>query len=86
MVSIDGNWTDDDDDSAVISWVRETWAEVARFGTGGIYLKFTGLSDEAASSGVDSAFGNNLRRLAEIKAKIDPTNFFRMNNNIAPVP
>lgn len=42
MVSIDGNWTDADDDSAAISWVREAWADVAKFGTGGVYLNFTG--------------------------------------------
>jgi hypothetical protein len=84
MVSIDGNWTEADPDSAVISWVRETWAEVSKFGTGGVYLNFTSLSDEAPSVGVDSAFGANLRRLAQIKAKYDPDNFFRLNNNIAP--
>ena len=33
---------------------------------------------------MDSAFGRNLRRLAEVKASYDPDNFFRVNNNIAP--
>jgi FAD/FMN-containing dehydrogenase len=86
MVSIDGNWADESEDSAVISWVRETWAEVARFGTGNVYLNFMSLSDEAPTSGVDSAFGENMRRLAEIKKRYDPTNLFRLNNNIAPAP
>jgi len=84
MVSIDGNWSDGGDDSTVISWVRDTWSQVAKFGTGGVYLNFTGLSDEAATTSVDAAFGENYRRLAAIKAKYDPTNFFRLNNNIAP--
>ena len=38
----------------------------------------------ADSAGVDTAFGRNLERLAEVKAKYDPDNFFRVNNNIEP--
>jgi Berberine and berberine like len=72
------------DDSVVIPWVREAWTEVAKFGTGNVYLNFLSLSDEAPTSGVDSAFGDNMRRLAEVKKKYDPTNLFRLNNNIAP--
>ena len=49
-----------------------------------MYLNFTGLADEAPSAGVDSAFGRNLLRLAEIKAAYDPGNFFNLNNNIKP--
>jgi FAD/FMN-containing dehydrogenase len=51
------------------------------FGIGGTFLNF--LSDP---SRVDSAYtAANFRRLQEIKASYDPTNFFRINHNIAPV-
>ena len=72
MVSIDGQWTEEADDAANIEWVRSTFAELEEFGTGGVYLNFTGLADEAPSSGVDDAFGRNLVRLAEIKRAHDP--------------
>ncbi len=85
MISIDGMWTDEISDEQGIEWARSVFAEVSAFGTGEVYLNFTGLSgDEAQSAGVDSAFGRNMKRLAEIKGKYDPENFFRVNNNIAP--
>lgn len=84
MVSIDGFWQDPADDADVIGWVRRVWADIGTFGTGRPYLNFTGIEGEAMSTGVDSAFGSNLRRLAETKAKYDPENFFRLNNNIVP--
>jgi hypothetical protein len=84
MASIDGMWTDEVSDADGVAWVRSAWEEISRYGTGDVYLNFTGLSGEAESAGVDSAFGRNLRRLAEVKATYDPDNFFRVNNNIAP--
>jgi FAD/FMN-containing dehydrogenase len=84
MVSIDGMWADAADDAANVAWVRSTWEAVKEFGTGEVYLNFTGRADEAPSAGVDSALGRNMARLAEIKAKYDPDNFFRVNDNIAP--
>ena len=84
MVSIDGMWDDAADDEARVAWVRSTWNEIGKFGTGGVYLNFTGIADEELTAGVDSALGRNLRRLAEVKAKYDPENFFRVNNNILP--
>jgi FAD/FMN-containing dehydrogenase len=86
MVSIDGMWTDPADNAANIDWVRSAWKDVGQFGNGAVYLNFTGLSDEIESAGVDSAFGRNLRRLAQVKAAYDPDNFFRLNNNITPAP
>ncbi|MGH2966983.1 MAG: FAD-binding oxidoreductase [Solirubrobacterales bacterium] len=85
MVSIDGMWTDEVSDEDGIAWVRSAWEGVGKHATGDVYLNFTGLGDdEAVSAGVDTAFGRNLQRLAEVKAEYDPTNFFRVNHNIEP--
>lgn len=86
MVSVDGNWTDPTENVANIDWVRQTWSEIGQFGIGSTYLNFTGIADEGTDVGVDDAHGKNLRRLAKIKAKYDPANFFRRNNNILPAP
>jgi hypothetical protein len=84
LVSVDGNWADPSENDDNVGWVRDTWSAISKFGTGSVYLNFTGISDEGADVGVDSAHGKNLRRLSEIKAKYDPDNFFRLNNNITP--
>jgi FAD/FMN-containing dehydrogenase len=84
MVSIDGMWGDAADDEANIAWTRSAWDAVREHGTGEVYLNFTGRADEAPSAGVDTALGRNMARLAETKAKYDPDNFFRVNDNIAP--
>jgi len=84
MVSIDGNWESAAEDDKVVSWVRDTWSQVHKLGTGTTYLNFTGIADEATDVGVASAFGRNLKKLAQIKKKYDPNNFFRLNNNITP--
>lgn len=41
------------------------------------------LGDDEADR-VGAAFGANYGRLAAIKAKYDPGNFFRANQNVAP--
>jgi hypothetical protein len=41
--------------------------------------------DVEADDVIQTAFGPNLPRLAAIKKKYDPTNFFRVNHNINPV-
>jgi FAD/FMN-containing dehydrogenase len=84
MVSIDGMWGDAADNDANVAWVRAAWDEVRQYGNGAVYLNFTGLADEAPAAGVETAYGRNLHRLAEVKAAYDPDNFFRINNNIKP--
>lgn len=48
----------------------------------GVYVNSIG-HDEGCER-VRSAYGENYAWLAAIKAEYDPTNFFRMNQNIAP--
>ena len=80
LFSVEGTWHDPADDDKVIPWVRETWSAISEFGTGTTYINFA----EEGESVVDEAFGAKLEKLAQIKAKYDPENFFHRNNNIAP--
>ena len=64
-----------------MGWVRETFAALEPYSRG-VYVNFT--SDDAASR-VRSAYSDaQWARLTSMKAKYDPTNFFRMNANIPP--
>jgi FAD/FMN-containing dehydrogenase len=84
MLSVDGNWTEPQDADRVISWTRDFIEAAARLpGAGGAYLNFS--SDAPTDSAVVGAqFGANLERLTEVKRKYDPSNMFRVNNNIRP--
>jgi FAD/FMN-containing dehydrogenase len=39
---------------------------------------------EEGQSRIEDAYGENYRRLAEIKSKYDPDNVFHVNQNIKP--
>ncbi|CAN5689624.1 FAD-binding oxidoreductase [soil metagenome] len=62
------------------AWVRTTW-EALRPHSSGVFSHF--LSDEGAA-GIQAAYGERLERLAALKQRYDPTNFFRLNANIPP--
>jgi hypothetical protein len=63
------------------AWVAEFQAALCQ-GDDGQYVNFQGPGDEAL---VRKAYpGMTWKRLAEIKARYDPTNLFRLNQNIPP--
>jgi len=74
-------WTDPEEDETHISWAREFMDAMAPFATDGVGVNF--LSREGHDR-VKAAYGENYNRLTEIKAKYDPENFFRLNQNITP--
>lgn len=74
-------WDDPADDEANIRWARDLWSAVRPFSTGGVYAN--NLGDEGEER-VRGAYGRNYARLAAIKTQYDPTNFFRLNQNIRP--
>jgi len=85
MLSVDGNWVDPADTADNIAWVREVISEVEGFSVaGGTYLNFSGQEEAAAAELVQTAYGDNLQRLAEVKRRYDPDNLFRLNNNVTP--
>jgi FAD/FMN-containing dehydrogenase len=64
-----------------IEWVDGFWDRAGALASGQVYVNY--LEDEG-SVRVRAAYGSNYERLAELKRKYDPTNFFRLNQNIAP--
>jgi FAD/FMN-containing dehydrogenase len=76
-------WTDPAQDDANIGWSRELWEAVQPFSPGSVYVNFLGVGDEGEDR-VKAAYGPNYERLAQVKAKYDPSNLFRLNQNIRP--
>ena len=83
LLSFDTTWTDPADTERCIAWTRAAWADMRRFGPGGLYLNFAGFGEEKEAL-VRAGYGANYERLAALKAQYDPTNLFRMNQNIRP--
>ena len=83
LVTAEVSWTDASQTDEAIAWGRDAWDTIGRHSTGGLYLNFPGLGEEKDAL-VRAGYGVNYDRLAELKAKYDPTNLFRMNLNIAP--
>jgi FAD/FMN-containing dehydrogenase len=82
VFNITAAWEKPSEDAANVEWARSTWRDMKRFSTGGTYVNF--LTEEEEGDRITSAYGRNLSRLREIKARWDPENLFRMNKNIAP--
>jgi hypothetical protein len=67
----------------ITEWARNYWEALHPFGAGGAYVNF--MMDEGQDR-VQATYRDNYKRLAEIKKKYDPTNFFHVNQNIQPAP
>ena len=52
------------------------------FNLEGVYVNF--MMDDEADGRVQASYGENYQRLASVKAKYDPKNLFRVNQNIRP--
>lgn len=76
-----GVWDSPDDDERAIAWCRRTAQRL-----GELSLKSNYVNEQADTGLARSAYGEGkYRRLAHLKWRYDPTNLFRMNQNIEPV-
>jgi FAD/FMN-containing dehydrogenase len=80
-VGILAQWTDPGESSRHIEWARGVADALRPYSSGAYLLNFLG--DEGDDT-IRAAFGENYGRLVEVKSKYDPTNFFRLNQNIKP--
>ncbi len=76
-----GVGSDPADDEPMTAWARGYWEALHPHSAGGAYVNFM---MEEGRERVQATYGDNYPRLVEIKAKYDPENLFRMNQNIEP--
>lgn len=81
IMNVHTRWQDPAQDRACVQWARGLFEATKPHATGGVYVNFL---DEDEADRLPGAYGANLARLAAIKAKYDPANLFRVNQNIAP--
>ena len=80
VLNVHGRWGDSAKDAACIGWARELFRAATPFATGGVYVNF--LTQEGDR--IRAAYGGNYDRLVRLKSRYDPTNLFRVNQNIRP--
>jgi FAD/FMN-containing dehydrogenase len=84
LFSIDGFWSKPEGDAPNIAWVRRLWSTMRPHSNGRLYLNFLA-GDEGQPAVIRDGIGaDTYQRLVTIKRKYDPTNFFRLNQNIPP--
>jgi hypothetical protein len=76
-----GSWDSAESDAANLEWAERFFAAMQPFSAGEVYVNSL---DEGEGHRVREAYETNDARLAALKAKFDPTNFFRCNINIPP--
>ena len=81
MVNVAAVYERPDEAAVHEPWVR-AFAAALRQGEGGAYVNFLG--DEGEARIREAYPGATFERLAEIKGRYDPTNLFRLNQNIPP--
>lgn len=74
-------WLDPAESDTHVAWARDFSAALERFATGSVYVNYLG---EDEGTRVRAAYATNFERLVALKKKYDPTNFFRVNQNIRP--
>jgi hypothetical protein len=79
LIGIEANWDDPSEDAANRDWARFAAEELKPFSSGASYLNFEDLGEEQAAA---AARGPNQARLAQVKAKYDPSGRFHARKGL----
>jgi FAD/FMN-containing dehydrogenase len=74
-------WQDPSASASSVEWVNRCWNSLRAFFSPWLYVNQLGNEGDER---VRAAYGSNYERLVALKNKYDPTNFFRLNQNINP--
>jgi FAD/FMN-containing dehydrogenase len=79
VMNVHARWREPSMDQTCIAWARGLFDAMSPHAIGTAYVNFMP-GDE--TDRVETAYGPNYARLAELKARYDPSNLFRMNQNV----
>ncbi|MBN8789800.1 MAG: FAD-binding oxidoreductase [Terrimonas sp.] len=74
-----GITNDANEKEKVINWAKNYWSDLHPYSMGGAYVNFM---MEEGTDRVKASYGDNYKKLVQVKAKYDPGNLFRVNQNI----
>lgn len=75
-------WDRGEDPTAHVEWARAGWHAMQPHGAGrGVYVNFDSEDDHGR---VEATYGAKYERLRRLKSVYDPTNLFRLNQNVPP--
>jgi len=66
----------------ITAGARNYWEALHPHGAGGAYVNF--MMEGEGDDRIRATYRGNYERLSRIKARYDPDNFFRVNQNIRP--
>ena len=82
VLNIAGSWEKPADDDMNVKWARDCFEATRPCSTGGAYINF--LTEDEGQDRIEAAYGRpNLDRLAALKRKYDPENFFCHTKSIS---
>jgi hypothetical protein len=77
-------WLDASATAVNVAWARDAYAAMAPHFRTGRYVNYLNADEVVETSAVSAAFGENGKRLREVKRWYDPDNVFHLNQNIKP--
>ncbi len=78
-----GMWPDAAAKAANVKWVQDLWNVMKPHSSGSVYVNYLGQAAEEGAERIKDAYGpETYKRLVALKKKYDPTNLFRLNQNI----
>ena len=75
-------WRQASESEQNIAWTRRLWDAIRPRGSDAVYANY--MTDDEGALRVRAAYGSNHKRLVAVKNRYDPTNLFRVNQNIKP--